>query len=238
MDGSGRSFGLVAGALWIPFAIAAKHYLISLGTNHVGGVPYWRLIFGAANQLALLPLCFFAALATKKTKGNAPLKHWQAMKRLAQSPRPRGMWDTHWEFRFEWAFSCIFIVFYIFDFAACDIETNIKVHHALSLTLHAYATYYRSAGFPYHIGGVFALEVGTGLANLYSANKSNNLLLYAYALGMTWSNAVGLVLATRWIFLERVCPSSAAVFLIALFMCTFRQAWCCLDLHRNAPRHG
>jgi hypothetical protein len=189
-------------------------------------------------QLAVLPALFLTACAIRSVEHGGgvsePSRGWSALCRLGARPRPLGLWDKAWAARYEWAFFYICVAFYLFDFAAANLELKIVVHHVLSLALHSYIGFRRCAGFPFHLGGVAAFEVGTGFANLYSASRSSDARLLAYAVAMTWSNAYGVALALRWRHAQAPGRSTLVVILLALFMAMLRQMWCCVDVHRHA----
>ena len=204
--------------------VAQKHW----GHSEIGGAPQWRNAIGLPTQFAVIPPIFALAYAAN----GRSLRRWGER------------WDRERSGAFEWMFLYIFAAFLLCDFFTHEPVPMMLWHHIGCLlgvraranrrhrrcAQHVVAAFVVPRGFPLYFAGVVALELGSGVCNVFylEAPPQGAAVTLLYAVGMTVSNVGASACARLWCSRDVVEPLSGRIlgFFLTGIIVLLRQKSC------------
>ena len=127
----------------------------------------------------------------------------------------------------ETCFTYIFFLYMFLDlFWGGRLDPLIYLHHYCCLLGHGIVSLYVPAGFLTYFKGVVALELGSGLMNVYLLRHTSSACLALFAAGMTASNLAACAVTWEWANLPLSLAPKALCFAIAATMTLLRQQAC------------
>lgn len=117
----------------------------------MGNMPRWRCLTVLPLAFVMLPLLYAAALA----QHGFSLERWSA---ALGRDAPHDAYTL--------ALVCLLSLYWALDFVQWRARFILRVHHVVCIVTMALGVIYARAGFPYMLGGICVLELGSGSASV------------------------------------------------------------------------
>lgn len=130
-------------------------------------------------------------------------------------------------------FIYIFALYMITDFVVTPLSKLLMLHHVFCLLGHGIVVLVLPSTFPIYFAGVVSLEVGSGFYNLFCLRPDVQWRAVSYAISMTVSNIIAVVLGYRWLMLDIHLAPKVLNTVITVIMVYLRQKTCYVNTFAN-----